>query len=56
VMQRGEIVETGETRQVLNHPQHPYTQRLIASVPHLGQGRQFLQRVRRLYASAEEKT
>lgn len=33
VMFRGEIVETGTREQVLNHPQHPYTQALLACVP-----------------------
>jgi peptide/nickel transport system permease protein len=49
VMRFGEIVETGDTQQVLDHPQHDYTRRLIASVPKLGQGRQFLQQVAGLY-------
>lgn len=33
VMFRGEIVEAGDVAQVLNHPQHPYTQALLACVP-----------------------
>ena len=33
VMQRGKIVERGPSDQVLDHPQHPYTQLLRASVP-----------------------
>jgi peptide/nickel transport system ATP-binding protein len=33
VMFRGEIVESGLTDQVLNHPTHPYTQALLACVP-----------------------
>ena len=33
VMQHGEIVETGDARQVLLQPQHPYTRRLLASLP-----------------------
>ncbi|EOV8086343.1 ABC transporter permease subunit [Providencia rettgeri] len=49
VMQQGEIVETGDTQTVLRHPQHPYTQRLIASVPKLGEGREFLKQVQQLY-------
>ncbi len=35
VMQRGEIVEQGDARQVLNHPSHAYTQTLLAAVPTL---------------------
>jgi ABC-type oligopeptide transport system ATPase subunit len=33
VVQAGSIVESGPTKQVLNNPQHPYTQALLASVP-----------------------
>jgi ABC-type dipeptide/oligopeptide/nickel transport system ATPase component len=36
VMYRGEIVETGLTAAVLNHPQHPYTQALLDCVPRMG--------------------
>ncbi|WP_372571614.1 ABC transporter ATP-binding protein [Ruegeria jejuensis] len=35
VMYRGEKVEDGEAEAVIQRPQHPYTQTLIASVPHL---------------------
>ncbi|EMQ99212.1 ABC transporter ATP-binding protein [Paeniglutamicibacter gangotriensis] len=35
VMFRGSLVETGTVDQVLNHPEHPYTQKLLASVPRL---------------------
>jgi putative phosphonate transport system ATP-binding protein len=34
VMRRGQAVETGLTDQVLDDPQHPYTQQLVASVIH----------------------
>ncbi|MGC3955615.1 MAG: ABC transporter ATP-binding protein [Propionicimonas sp.] len=36
VMYRGEIVESGSSREIFERPQHPYTQHLLASVPHLG--------------------
>jgi peptide/nickel transport system ATP-binding protein len=35
VMQHGLVVEQGPADQVLNRPQHPYTQQLIAAVPPL---------------------
>jgi microcin C transport system ATP-binding protein len=31
VMKDGDIVESGEVKQVLDHPVHPYTQRLVAA-------------------------
>ncbi|MBN8992090.1 MAG: ABC transporter ATP-binding protein [Rhizobiales bacterium] len=35
VMQSGRVVEQGPAEQILNAPQHPYTQKLIAAVPKL---------------------
>ena len=34
VMKEGQVVESGLADDVLNRPQHPYTQKLAASVPH----------------------
>jgi ABC-type glutathione transport system ATPase component len=36
VLRRGTVVERGPTARVLDNPQHPYTQRLRASVPRPG--------------------
>ncbi|GAA4453404.1 ABC transporter ATP-binding protein [Rurimicrobium arvi] len=33
VMEKGRIVEEGSADQVLRHPSHPYTQKLVASMP-----------------------
>ncbi|ABR62458.1 dipeptide/oligopeptide/nickel ABC transporter permease/ATP-binding protein [Sinorhizobium medicae] len=55
VMKDGEIVETGETRQVLADPQHAYTKRLIACVPELGTGARFLDRVATLFAEDKKE-
>lgn len=35
VMYAGEIIESGETRELLDHPRHPYTQGLVSAVPRL---------------------
>ncbi len=35
ILERGRVVEQGDTRQVLGLPQHGYTKRLLASVPRL---------------------
>ena len=42
VMYAGRIVEEGPTKTILNAPAHPYTARLMACVPELGQGRREL--------------
>ena len=37
VMNRGKIVEHGETKDIIDNPQDPYTKELIAAVPVPGQ-------------------
>jgi len=36
VMKDGRVVEHGTADEIFNHPKHPYTQSLLAAVPHLG--------------------
>jgi peptide/nickel transport system ATP-binding protein len=38
VLYRGEIVESGPVDRVLDEPSHPYTARLVASVPRTDAG------------------
>jgi peptide/nickel transport system ATP-binding protein len=42
VLEKGKLVEAGDTRQVLTAPEHPYTQRLVGSLPRRSDGRQAL--------------
>ncbi|MBZ4485887.1 ABC transporter ATP-binding protein [Microbacterium sp. cx-55] len=39
VMQQGEIVEAGPSREILQNPIHPYTQRLVAAAPSIASQR-----------------
>ncbi|WP_375691360.1 dipeptide/oligopeptide/nickel ABC transporter permease/ATP-binding protein [Pseudooceanicola sp. LIPI14-2-Ac024] len=45
VMYAGRIVEEGPTHDILQSPAHPYTKRLIACVPELGEGRRRLEAI-----------
>lgn len=40
VLRSGEVVETGETHAVIDHPRNPYTRSLIEAVPELSRGTQ----------------
>jgi len=35
VMHHGSFVETGQTAEVLEHPQHPYTRMLLDAAPRI---------------------
>ena len=35
VMYRGQIVETGSTEQIAEHPGHPYTKTLLGATPEI---------------------
>jgi oligopeptide/dipeptide ABC transporter ATP-binding protein len=39
VMYLGKIVETGETKDVMKNPTHPYTKALLSAIPKVGSGR-----------------
>lgn len=45
VMYAGRIVEEGPTKAILDAPMHPYTARLMACVPELGEGKRRLEAI-----------
>jgi ABC-type dipeptide/oligopeptide/nickel transport system ATPase component len=46
ILHQGEIVESGSVEQVLLQPQHEYTRRLMAAMPHLPQKQEASQAAR----------
>jgi peptide/nickel transport system ATP-binding protein len=46
VMKDGRTLEAGTADEIFNRPKHPYTQELLASVPHLGRGLETVERQR----------
>ncbi len=46
VMYKGQVVESGPARQILQDPRHPYTQRLVSSAPSLASQRLSSERAR----------
>ena len=45
VMYAGRIVEIGPVHEVINHPAHPYTAGLMASIPDIMQDREYLNQI-----------
>ena len=45
VMYAGRIVEIGPVHEVINHPSHPYTAGLMASIPDITQDREYLNQI-----------
>ncbi|RIL72383.1 ABC transporter ATP-binding protein [Staphylococcus devriesei] len=43
VMYAGQIVEYGDIDQILNHPQHPYTKKLLSTIPKLDEDVEYLE-------------
>ncbi|MFE6995384.1 dipeptide ABC transporter ATP-binding protein [Microbacterium sp. NPDC057659] len=56
VMNQGEIVESGPSREILEDPQHPYTKRLVAAAPSVASQRIQAEVEDRGVAHAEELT
>ena len=56
VMHRGRIVESGPALEILQHPQHPYTKRLVSAAPSLASARIESAHARGITHTAEELT
>lgn len=55
VMYRGQVVESGPSLEVLQHPQHPYTKRLVHAAPSLASQRIRSDKAAGLDASVDEE-
>lgn len=55
VMRKGEIVETGTCSDILANPQHPYTQKLIDSVPRLPESTRAVGSPAQVFATEERR-
>jgi peptide/nickel transport system ATP-binding protein len=53
VMKDGIGVEAGSALDIFQRPQHPYTQQLLAAVPHLGEGIEVTERVAPTHVGVE---
>ena len=56
VMHRGRIVESGPALEILQHPQHPYTKRLVSAAPSLASARIESAHARGVEVTEEELT
>ncbi len=56
VMHRGRIVESGPALEILQHPQHPYTKRLVSAAPSLASARIESAHARGISVTEEELT
>lgn len=54
VMHRGRVVESGPALEILQNPQHPYTQRLVAAAPSLASKRIISAHARGIQTTEEE--
>ena len=54
VMYAGELVELGQTAEIIQQPLHPYTARLMQCVPQLGEGKRRLHAIPGLPPRADE--
>lgn len=56
VMHRGRIVESGPALEILQHPKHPYTKRLVSAAPSLASARIESAHARGIQVTEEELT